>query len=453
MAMRTKVRAGRAMMEALESRVLLTAAGVATRLVVTQQATNLVAGADISTIAVAVEDSKGNVVVDGSSVTLAISKGPTGATLGGLTTVPTVEGVATFTGLSAFKAGTYALVATDGTLKPANLNKFTVSAGTASMLGFTVQPKNSTGRTAIGTIEVAVEDPFGNVVTGDNSKVALGLASSPAGATLGGDTIENAKKGVAVFKGATLTASGTYTLSASDGDLTGATSNSFTVSASATQLVFSHTPTTTLGNTPMTVVVTLEDATGHVATGDNSNVTLKLASGPGAKLSGTLTVAAVAGVATFTNVRAQLGEYAFFASDKSLKSAASSLVSVVAGNPVALRILSTSVEGTSRNALAVGTVGPITVAVVDSHNNIVSSPTVKDPSGATVNGSTMTLVLNTTLETQPITGTPSQAQTATATVTDGVATFTGLTSEPSGRYLLVLSDGGLIGASLLLAVR
>jgi hypothetical protein len=437
-------------MEWMESRLLLSTTN---HLVVTQQATNLVAGNDLSTIAVAVEDSHGNVVADGSSVTLAIAKGPGGASIGGLTTVATVDGVATFTGLSALKAGTYTLAATDGTLRAVTLKKFTVTASTASVLAFTEGPVNSTGRTALGTVEVSVEDAYGNVVTGDHSKVSLAIESGPTGAVLGGTFIANAKNGVAVFSKATLAASGTYVLSASDGDLTQAVSNSFTVSASATQIVFTQVPASAVGQTAFTVKVALEDSTGHVATGDNSKVSLSLNNSPNSHLSGTLTVAAVNGIATFSNVRSIDGTYVLVAKDGKLKSADSSAITVVAGAPVKLAIVSTFTGGTATGDLTEGTVGPITVAVEDALGNIVTSTTARDANGSNTEGSTVTLVLNTTLSTEATIGTVTQAATATATVTSGLATFTGLATEATGWYQLIVTDGALTQATQLIYVR
>ena len=79
-------------------------------------------------ITVAIVDANGNTIPTGNElVTLAIATGPSGATLGGTTTVQAVNGVATFTNLTLSLAGTYTLTATGGTLTPDFSNPFTIS--------------------------------------------------------------------------------------------------------------------------------------------------------------------------------------------------------------------------------------------------------------------------------------------------------------------------------------
>jgi len=56
---------------------------------------------------------------DSSTVTLSISSGPSGGTIGGTTSVPAVSGVATFPGITFSAAGSYTLTATDGSLTSA----------------------------------------------------------------------------------------------------------------------------------------------------------------------------------------------------------------------------------------------------------------------------------------------------------------------------------------------
>ncbi len=70
-----------------------------------------------------------------------------------------------------------------------------------------------------------------------------------------------------------------------------------------TQLVFSQQPTNRTAGADFSPAITVmvEDSDGNVDAGDDSNVTISVSSGPGT-LSGTATVAAVNGIATFSNL-------------------------------------------------------------------------------------------------------------------------------------------------------
>src|ERR1700678_1654465 len=66
------------------------------------------------------------------------------------------------------------------------------------------------------------------------------------------------------------------------------------------------------------ITVDVEDPFGNIVTTDSSTVTLSVASGPGS-LSGTLTMAASSGIATFSNVKLNTaGSYTLTTSDGSL---------------------------------------------------------------------------------------------------------------------------------------
>src|SRR5205823_3007706 len=122
-------------------------------------------------------------------------------------------------------------------------------------------------------------------------------------AVRGGDR-SSATGGVATFTGLGLDKTGTgYTLTAAVGGLTGATSNAFNITAgAATQLVFSVQPTSATAGSAITpaVQVTAQDAQGNTVTGFAGSVTVALGANPGSgTLSGTKTVSALAGVATF----------------------------------------------------------------------------------------------------------------------------------------------------------
>ena len=78
-------------------------------------------------------------------------------------------------------------------------------------------------------MKVAVEDQFGNVVTTDTSTVTLTVASGPGGFASGSTTSVSAVKGIATFSNLLLDTAGSYTLGASDGALTKATSGKLNI--------------------------------------------------------------------------------------------------------------------------------------------------------------------------------------------------------------------------------
>src|SRR5207244_2805368 len=109
-------------------------------------------------------------------------------------------------------------------------------------------------------VTVRLLDVFNNLTT-SSASVAL-TPSGPGGFTLGSTTNVAAVNGVATFSNLVLTTAGTYTLSAASTGLTGATSNSFTLSAAAADhLAFAQQPSnTTAGNaiSPATTVRILD---------------------------------------------------------------------------------------------------------------------------------------------------------------------------------------------------
>jgi uncharacterized repeat protein (TIGR03803 family) len=106
--------------------------------------------------------------------------------------------------------------------------KVKVSAAAASKLVFKTLPTNATHNEPF-SIHVAVEDRFGNVVSGDNSSITLSLASEPAGAVLSGTVTVADALGIATFSDLKVTKSGRYTFKAIDGSLASAVSASFAV--------------------------------------------------------------------------------------------------------------------------------------------------------------------------------------------------------------------------------
>src|SRR5439155_465982 len=104
----------------------------------------------------------------------------------------------------------------------------------------------------------------------------------------------------------------------------------------ATRLLFTIQPTSTVAGQPITpaVQVTAQDARGNPVAGFTGNVTVALGTNPaGGTLSGSTTVAAVAGVATFSTLSIDLvgSCYSLSAAATGLSSTTSSSFAVTAG--------------------------------------------------------------------------------------------------------------------------
>jgi len=149
---------------------------------------------------------------------------------------------------------------------------------------------------------IEIHDAAGNLVTTAGQTVSVTLASGAG--TLTGATPATAVNGIATFTSLVLTGLiGPRTLTFSSPGLSAITSASFTLSAGTpAALVIRTQPVASTAYTRFTTpaVVELRDGSGNV-TSSNATVTASLASGDGT-LGGDATVAAVAGVATFTTL-------------------------------------------------------------------------------------------------------------------------------------------------------
>ena len=412
-------------------------AGPAAQLVFTTQPGNGTAGLALARQpVVAVHDAFGNPTTSTASVALALSANPGGGALSGPATTTAIGGVATFAGLSIDKAATgYALTASAPGLASATSASFAVTAGAASQLAFATQP----GGGAVGTAwnqqpAVAVQDAFGNLVTTATPSVTLSLAANPGSGTLSGPTVAGAVSGMASFSGLSIDRVGQgYTLRASAAGLVAAVSAPFEVTGgNPARLVFLTQPGGGTAGVPWAQqpVVVVQDAFGNTATSSSARVTLTLSSSPpGGALSGTASVTAVNGVATFSGLsvdRAGTG-YTLTASFTGLTSATSAPFSVATG--AAARLVFTTQPGN-------GTAGaplpqqPV-VAVEDGFGNRITTSTAAvtlalatHPSGATLGGG------------------------ATAAAAAGLATFSGLfTNRAATGLSLVASAPGLASAT------
>ena len=221
-----------------------------------------------------------------------------------------------------------------------------------------------------------------------------------------GTTSVAAINGVANFSGLqiTSTAGSPYTITAADtthGTVTSATTNSITVSpAGENKLAITTQPPARMVNgSTFSVGATVEDQYGNpISTGTGSTDTIKVTLSSGNFASGTTSVAAVNGVATFNNLSITTnGSYTITASDTSHSVSAATTTSFVVEPPVTVA-QSNSVNGTNNTesvSLTGGTpsAGSTLLVLVYALGNSGTPPT------PTISGSA-------------VSGTPAQIQTA-----------------------------------------
>ncbi|HEX4124621.1 MAG TPA: choice-of-anchor Q domain-containing protein [Tepidisphaeraceae bacterium] len=321
-------------------------------------------------------------------------------------------------------------------------------------LAFVPEPHDTlTGDTE--TITVDIENSGGTLTTGDTSTVTLAIGTAPTGGTLSGTLTEQASAGVATFTVSFSTA-GMYTLTASDGTLTPATSSSFDISASSggsvgagggggsvgtstlpVALVFAQQPTDVAADVTMSppLAVDIVASNGAVVSTDDSDVTLIIASGPaGATINGYTVVQASNGVAMFSNLSFdEDGVYTLKAEDGSLSPRTSTSFTIGTGNtggqsgpaPALLAFAQQPASSTIGSALA-----PVTVDVENSEGSIDTS----DNSNVTLS-----------IGFGPIGS--SLGGSITAQAFNGVATFGNLSLNEVGNYALSAADGSLTPAT------
>jgi len=175
----------------------------------------------------------------------------------------------------------------------------------ASKAMITTEPSGAVNGVALTTQPVIrVTDASGNTVTNSTVSVVASVASGSG--TLNGTTTVAAVGGVSAFTNLVLSGTpGNFTLRFTPTSLTAATSSSFllSVGAASKAMITIHPAGAFTGTAFSTQpVVKITDAGGNTITSSTANVVASIASGSGT-LSGTTTVAAVNGVATFTNLK------------------------------------------------------------------------------------------------------------------------------------------------------
>lgn len=321
-----------------------------------------------------------------------------GGSVGSASVVTGADGRASTTWRLGPSAGTQTLSATAPGLAGSPIS-FSATARSIDpvRIQFVQQPPASAaaGRSIAPAITLQAVDATNAATSGFTGTVAIALgAGAPAGAVLTGTTSVTAVGGVATFANLSINLPGTYTLVATSGTLTGATSNSFQVVAGdAQRLVFQEYPvgSAVAGSVLSTVRVATRDALGNPNTTFAGPVTLS-ANGPtniasantgepasatdtastsgsnaDVVMTGPITVNAVGGVATFANIQLNgAGSYTFTATSPGLTSVTGLSFTITPGAASVLELVSgggQSAAGSS--ALA----NPIVVKVTDAFGN------------------------------------------------------------------------------------
>jgi 5-hydroxyisourate hydrolase-like protein (transthyretin family) len=315
---------------------------------------------------------------------------------------------------------------------------------TAASLAFVQQPAQTAAGASISpAVTVKVLDTNGILYTGSNASVTIAIGTNPSGGTLSGTLTQSAVNGVATFSNLSINKDGTgYTLTATSGTLSSATSNAFNITSNtATKLVFTTQPGGGTGGTAWTTqpVVTLEDADGNTVTGTAQNVTLAIQNnaGPGGVLSGTTTVAVntSTGVATFSGLsinKAGTG-YTLTATGSTVDTTAGTVVSspfnITTGT--ATQLAFTTSPSNSTGGVAFGTQPVVTL---------------EDAGGNTVTGTAQNVTLAIQNNAGPG-GVLSGTTMVAVSTSTGQAIFSGLSINKAGTGYTLTATGNAVSTT------
>ena len=300
-------------------------------------------------------------------------------------------------------------------------------------LVFTVQPSASVaGAQITPAVQVSVVDGAGQAVASFAGAVSVEISDGSGNeeAELSGTTTVNAVAGVATFAALSIDSAGAgYTLTATVEGVGEVTSAPFAVTTAATAATppavatageapaavstaapgggsvaaesraeFTVQPSRTAagGTIQPTIELTVRDGTGQTLASFAANVTIEITDGTGdedAELSGTTTVAAVAGVATFANLSIDKpGTYTLTAKGAGLGPVTSASFEVGAAEGAAATAVMTTLHATEFDS-EVSLDGRLDEPAWSSADSIINLVTIEPTEGAAPAGQTIVKVL------------------------------------------------------------
>ncbi|NIQ81051.1 MAG: DUF2341 domain-containing protein, partial [Anaerolineales bacterium] len=206
------------------------------------------------------------------------------------------------------------------------------------------------GNTITPPIKVEAQDDLGNKDIDYSTDVSIAILTNPGGGTLSGTTTVSPSGGVATFYDLSIDNPGVgYTLRATSGSLTEATSAAFNINAvTATKLVFTVQPSDTVAGYPITPAIKVEaqDDLGNKAPSYSTDISIAILDNPGSgTLSGTTTVSPVSGVATFGDLSIDKAgvDYTLQATSGTLTAAMSAAFDITASTTVSATTTSSTI--------------------------------------------------------------------------------------------------------------
>ncbi len=373
------------------------------------------------------EDQYGNVEMGDNTTGVTANLASGAGLLQGTLVATLTGGAAAFTDLYDDAAGTIALVFTGGGLTSATSGPIVISPAAASQLVIQTQPSHTAtaGKAFAAQPVIAEEDQYNNIETGDDSTSVSASLARGTGPLLGRTPV-TLEGGVATFTGLFDKTAETITLTFTGGGLTSPTSNPIVVSPDAASQLVIHTqpsPEATAGQAlAAPPVLYEEDEYGNLETGDNSTVVTVSPSGGAGPLVGT-TATVSGGVASFTslaNDKAETLSLAFSSGGLTVNSSTRIVVSPAAATMLVIQT-QPSTTATAGQAFAIQPV----IEVEDRYGNLE----VGDES----------TVVTASVES----GTGPLQGTTTATVSNGIATFSDLAEDVAGTITLEFIGGSL----------
>ncbi|MBX3175009.1 MAG: hypothetical protein KF709_11390 [Gemmatimonadaceae bacterium] len=331
----------------------------------------------------------------------------------------------------------------------------TATAGAPAQLAITAEPTDGIAGAALTPLVVEIRDANGFVVTTANNPVTVALETDPSGVNpLGGTLMVAAVNGIATFSDLTLdVAAQGYVLNVTSAGLTSAIGTAFdVVPGAATVLEFQVQPPLTAGSgAPFAVSVRAMDALGNLATPFTGNVSMAIGANPSAgTLGGTLSIAAVAGVATFSDLEIDnLGDgYTLVATASGLGDATSNAFNIEPPGDVNAWINPAGGAWETASNWSRGTVplGTDTVWIRQSGTYTVTVSTSRTIGKTLVGGSSGVQTLALTGGTLTIADTVQLGGTTELAISGGTVNGPGLL-ESDGA---VVWSGGTFGAGLVL---